>query len=796
MFELRLRLVKIGHAKDFVDWKSLCARYPLRAVLLIEAVLSTWNVDDDEPVGRKDRLERWYDKDMTALKIAVRNDPARSWDLLMLHIDRLTNIQAGPYDKRLQKWKNKRLSSRETNMAQGVVELVISAGSLLAADAPETLIIRTRPLEQSFSPVIQEIIMAVYAHLPAVHAEKGITWLLEKPARFRLGPGYHEPEWMPAVRLIKALSPYCSDALFQQLENAIFHYHDPEEKKKADYCLKIRREGYVDHYWGKTQYFLLPALDAGRIQPSTRDFICVLNRKFANYPEKRFLRGGVVTMQSVGSKLAANVEKISDKAWLRIITSKKVTDRNTQKVPQAGQDRILATSIHQFAGSMSQIAKRFPERFGRLALQFPENVHPSYVSAVLEGLGTKLAKTEVPESERNAWQPARVGTIEAVLDRYQSCDDRETAMSFCRIISERADEKWSDKTIGRLVRYACNHPDLEKGELNIHCDQKSDEASIEILFQNTVNCVRGKAADAIGQLLWENKQRFDEVRPGIESLIRDSHPVVRMAALEAIEPVMNIDRHLAVHWFCETCKKDLRVAASPRALHFFNHTVPNHIDQVGPIIEQMVFSNLDDVAEEGAKQVTARHLFYGLFEKEFAECCMGTVPQRKGAANAAVSLLNKKDYSGKCRELIRSFMNDPEKDVRDELRGILNDTFSLSEPDHYTFIKEYAQSQAFADDPDLFIFSLKQYSGSLIPAADAIFAACETFSTTLKEKTRDMGSRFPHAVAEMSSILLRLYEQAHGRKDEDIADQCLNLWDLFFENRVGITIELTKLIQQ
>ncbi len=42
MFELRLQLAGLGHVKDFIDWKSLCARHPLRAVRLIEAVLSTW----------------------------------------------------------------------------------------------------------------------------------------------------------------------------------------------------------------------------------------------------------------------------------------------------------------------------------------------------------------------------------------------------------------------------------------------------------------------------------------------------------------------------------------------------------------------------------------------------------------------------------------------------------------------------------------------------------------------------------------------------------------------------------
>lgn len=141
-------------------------------------------------------------------------------------------------------------------------------------------------------------------------------------------------------------------------------------------------------------------------------------------------------------------------------------------------------------------------------------------------------------------------------------------------------------------------------------------------------------------------------------------------------------------------------------------------------------------------------------------------------------------------------MNDPEKDVRDELLGMLRNSILLEKPEHEKFIEEYIRSQAFADDPDHFTFSLKDFAGSLIPVADAIFTACDVFSTTLKEKNRDIGSRYPYVASEISSILLRLYEQAQGELNKQIANRCLDIWDIFFEKRVGTTIELTKSIEQ
>ena len=231
-------------------------------------------------------------------------------------------------------------------------------------------------------------------------------------------------------------------------------------------------------------------------------------------------------------------------------------------------------------------------------------------------------------------------------------------------------------------------------------------------------------------------------------------------------------------------------------MNFYNSTVPSHVDQVGPIIQQMVFSALDDVALQGARQVTARWLFHGFFEKEFAECLQGSIPQRKGVANVAAALLQDKKYSRQCQDLLRQFLNDPEKEVRDELRGMFRNKDLISDPEYAAFSKEYIESQAFADDPDHFVWALKDLAGSLIHVADAIFTVCEEFSTTLQEKTRDIGLRYPRMASEMSSILLRLYEQAQGERNRQIADRCLDIWDLFFENRVGRTMELTKSIEQ
>ena len=303
-------------------------------------------------------------------------------------------------------------------------------------------------------------------------------------------------------------------------------------------------------------------------------------------------------------------------------------------------------------------------------------------------------------------------------------------------------------------------------------------------------------AEAFGQLLWSHTDWMGKFMSGIEALVNDPHPAVRMASIEALLPMLNIDEDQAVKWFCNACAGDLRVAASRRAVEFFNYTVQSHFEQIGPIIQKMVHSSIDDVAREGAMEVTARWLFHRFFKQELQECREGTTPQRKGVAQVASHFLHDKKYSARCQDLLLPLLNDPDKEVRSEIYNILRSTDFLNESTNEEFLEAYIRSKAFANNPDGFVYILEDFPGSLLPLSEAIFTICEVFSTTLKEKSRDVGSVIPHAVSGTSSILLRLYEQAQTAENAQIANRCLGIWDVLFENRVGIVRELTNAIEK
>jgi len=207
----------------------------------------------------------------------------------------------------------------------------------------------------------------------------------------------------------------------------------------------------------------------------------------------------------------------------------------------------------------------------------------------------------------------------------------------------------------------------------------------------------------------------------------------------------------------------------------------------------MVYSDRPDVANTGAEAVTAYYLFYGLFENEFNDCIVGSIPQRKGIAKIAVTFINEEKYAPRCREILGVFFNDPDKDVRNETSRMFRDKFFES-PENLALAKSYINSKAFFDD-SLMLHLLEKHKESLVPYHEIILKICQTISTTLLEEARDVQTRTGYAINAISPLLLRLYEQTQESKP-DIACRCLDAWDLLFEKRAGNTRVLTREIEK
>ncbi len=307
--------------------------------------------------------------------------------------------------------------------------------------------------------------------------------------------------------------------------------------------------------------------------------------------------------------------------------------------------------------------------------------------------------------------------------------------------------------------------------------------------------MRGVAADAISELLWRHPGWLDKLKPGIQALVSDPHPVVRMAAIKPLLPILKIDSQQAVEWFCELSKEDPRIPASPYAVDFFNYTIREFPDRFKPLILSMIGSSFADVSQQAAEMATAYHLFHGFLGDEVASCHVGTIPQRKGVAKAAADFIHDDRYAEQCRELLEPLFNDPEKEVRWEASHIFKDNFFRKQT-NVSLAERFVQSKAFADNASYFVHHLKDYKDSLLLCRTIIFEICSVITNSQLEASRDYHSSISYTIREeIPSLVLRLYEQAQ-ESNQDVANRCLDIWDEFFVKRVGVTRELTKAIEK
>ena len=789
MFDLRLQLIRSGFIPHHINWKDICSESPERAICIIDAVLFQIDIEHegDKSSGR---FELWEEHDLTSLFKVVEQYPLKMWELLIPYVEKYTAHYIGKYEPRLSKWQ--RGQPAFESFARSIVELLIKAGHGLAVNSPELLISCIKKIEDSSSQIIQEIIIESYTCLPSNYADISINWLLQDLNRLNLGNGAIEVEWKPAARLIQAHSPYCSQEIFEKLEYSLVNYHEPDEKATAKYCLKLWRNGHYDFYWGEAQYFLLPVLASERIHKKTFELIRILKRKFSSYPEERFLRHGHVSGGWIGSKLDKNLLSISDNAWLKIVCNKKVAINNVGHGIQVDDDTMVESSIFVFSSSLGKIAKWYPERFGKLALQFPEDINTHYISAILQAIALTEVDPNTPEVVKANWEPASVNTIEALFAKFCDLDDREVAISFCRLIRERATEVWSEDVVDKLLYLAVSHPDLEPDKLNVDCNKSASIASVNTLFQNTVNCVRGVAASAIANLLCHHSEMFEKFKPTIETLIKDTHPVVRMAAIEVLISVINISHDQAVEWFCEIAKDDVRIPASPYGRYFFyGYTLLKYTEKLVPILKKMLESENIDVSKIAVKTITAYYLRYGMFKEDFESCYRGALHKRVGVANVAVELIVDARYNNQCGDVLRILFNDDEKEVRCAVSRMFYKDKLLTLPENQALVIDYIKSKSFIDEFDGLFHCLKNHKESLVPFAELILHTCNILGLRVSEDTENFRGRLWNVPSELSLFLLTLYEQSQGTKT-GLTNRCLDAWDILFEKRIGNTRELMK----
>ncbi len=705
----------------------------------------------------------------SAVREAIQNEPGYFWRNLLPLV--LAAVKCYPpshpewdeaYFDGDSIWQEELYRGKHSGGSPLPCFLTVAAAQWSGAAAAELI-----ALEANTSRTVQQLIGTVRLRVPPTFADDAIQWLLNDARRFTLGHLGQERGWQLAFEIIQRHAPYCSAERYRELERLLLAYYPDKERKQYRHDLERYRGGgryYRANTYGFIQHALLPALPNSRRSCRVTNALGQLLEKYKRTAEE--LEGGRESHGgAVRSPIASHKERLTDEAWLKLM-GRKPDARKAGRI-QFLSDAVIESTPEEFSRDLETQAARNPQRFAALALRVPLDADPCYWAAFLHGL--RFVRS--PEQTATDWKPATDEQCHAILMRIGYRAHSEVGRAWCRCAEARGDINWRPEVVQLITRYATEHPDPQADGTFVG-EGTQDRLDIE-----AVNSVRGVAAHALRHMLFEDRDLYPAVKPTLARLIHDPVTSVRAAAIGMLQPVLNIDKEQAVTLFMEACEgasDDL--LASGHAHDFVRFTLVTHGLLLEPLIARMVNSPAERVAKHGAAWAALTWLHTGRLANLVDSCVAGQLWQRQPVAEVFARNLEDERVAVKCREGLPTFFNDSEKHVRDSSALFLRKEIDWHISENRPLLLAFVASQAFIDDPTVFVSEFEGFSGDLRPLADILFHACDrmTDPAVIEGANHDQGWFFD--TEKLAQALLRLYAQAE-HSHSGLRRGCLDRWD-------------------
>ncbi len=220
------------------------------------------------------------------------------------------------------------------------------------------------------------------------------------------------------------------------------------------------------------------------------------------------------------------------------------------------------------------------------------------------------------------------------------------------VVHNHAQNDWSPEIIGDLLHHAMHHADPRPGTLNVG-SQQANRWDADTLDENILNSTRSVMAYTIASILFAHQKAgmLRTLRPGIEALTDDPHPVVRAASTAACRAALDIDAEQAISWFFQACDTAIPAMLACRDVRSFLYYQARwgHFDRMQPVMIRMIESEAGEVAQAGAEHITSCYLYeqssrnpeYEAIHQECLDVWDQLIENRVGLALELTSALDK-----------------------------------------------------------------------------------------------------------------------------------------------------------
>ena len=628
-----------------------------------------------------------------------------------------------------------------------------------------------------------EIILSILPHLPKQNSDQIITYLcsdfnktlFEKTSN-------NKNELLLAKEVVKIHSVYCSDDIFAQLEKTICAYISPKSKDRLRDRIEYNRDLANNRavvywsFWGGLQHELLSVLPCERINRHTYELQRVLKRKYHEQSTEHNYytgHGGGVISSPVSGKTLSNNQ------WLRIIFSKKILSRDESRRTEVNWIEVpggfVESNLEQFASTFRVAVADDPERMVKLFLSQARKFPDIYVASLSGGVAFSEKLKDVSSE-----------LLEEMILRFWKSHTSDTASDICTIIGKRSTEDWSQAILEILDEIVSDYVESDK----ILTDVKPSD-SFQSLENASWNVIKGEAALAISRLIWDHEELVPQFKDAINKLTKYENPAIRLASLSALYAGYNYDPNWILTKCFELFESDFRLVGYKGALWILfriYYSYPKYKARIFSIVESCYNSGDESLIRQGACWKAESYIVMSEFPNLLEDVDNMSVAQAESVIRMASAYFGKDEYVSTSKVMYTKFFNSS-LDLEHSFSRLFYDKRLNLDRDK-DFIISLMKSKFGKRMLHLFAEYMISDAATLFNYSDIILAVSHHMLENL-----DIGRHTWSLEKEIPTLLIRLYDETAASSLEarkDVAQKCLDLWDIMFEKQIGNSRNLAK----
>lgn len=408
------------------------------------------------------------------------------------------------------------------------------------------------------SIIEHEWILKLLVKLSEEDKELVYTWLMEDfPHHFFEYTSLKEKNTSYACDILMKFSRVWTSEQFCDIEDRILGYHEPDELVTAKRRFERGKESKCmdfTPYWGNLQNELLPCLDSSRVKQKTKDLINVLHRRNETMQEEIYAKNHSFVSRNVRSPISDRSAKLSDAAWREILSTYD-QDKRKKRGRYWSVDGI-DSSPESFASSFQSAMSEKPERFLNIVMKLPSKIERCYIIAILQIIAQPAIFDRLPFE-------TVVGVIRYFVETFDSESDVGIIQAFCEILKNNCCAEWPNDFYEQICFLAQSHPDPAPGQYHFTSRDDPDNATVQSLVNNSLNCIRGRAFYTISCILQKRPELEMMFLDTIQQGLKDCHPAVRYSLLNCLANIYSTKREQVCDWFRILLQKDIRFLKHP-----------------------------------------------------------------------------------------------------------------------------------------------------------------------------------------------------------------------------------------